>query len=75
MELPVTFESMSYSREDADWLKRLQTTLAPLVQDQTIRLWDDAQIKPGTKWKAKIEEPLAKARMDQWGHLNRNLRF
>lgn len=49
---------ISYSREDAEWVKRLRTHLAPLLQDDQLDLWDDSKIQPGDDWRAEIRAAL-----------------
>lgn len=50
---------ISYSRDDKDYLERLQKHLKPHVRDGTIPLWVDTQINPGDKWREQIELALA----------------
>lgn len=45
---------ISYSHKDKIWLERFQTMLAPLGWDDKVSIWDDTNIKPGSKWKEEI---------------------
>ncbi len=54
---------ISYSHADSDWLKRLQTMLAPLQRQGTLDVWADTRIQPGQLWKEEIEKALARAKV------------
>ena len=54
---------ISYSHEDADWLKRLQTVLKPLIRKRTVDVWDDTRIAVGQKWRTEIKEALDAAKV------------
>src|SRR5215475_817689 len=54
---------ISYSHEDADWLKQLQIMLRPLTCNQTITVWDDTQIRAGSQWREEIQKGLAAAKV------------
>jgi len=53
---------ISYSREDADWLRRLQIVLRPLTRNQNLDVWDDTRIQDVSKWRAEIQQAVALAR-------------
>ncbi|MGI0494439.1 leucine-rich repeat domain-containing protein [Alkalinema pantanalense CENA528] len=54
---------VSYSHEDAEWLKKLQIHLKPLTRKGTIDLWDDTRIQTGDNWLQEIETALANAQI------------
>jgi TIR domain len=54
---------ISYSHADADWLTRLQIMLQPLTRTQAITVWDDTQIRAGSKWREQITKGLAAAKV------------
>jgi hypothetical protein len=52
---------VAYSQGDSAWLERLKTHLRPLVRGGTLELWEDTQLKPGTRWREEIEQALGRA--------------
>jgi formylglycine-generating enzyme required for sulfatase activity len=54
---------ISYSHADSEWLKRLQTMLAPLQRQGALDVWADTRIQPGQLWKEEIEKALARAKV------------
>jgi hypothetical protein len=56
---PVVF--VSYSRKDAEWLRRIATMLDPLVRGRRCELWFDTLIGTGEQWRPEIEDAIARA--------------
>jgi hypothetical protein len=54
---------VSYSHEDAEWLKRLQTHLKPYVRGGKMNPWDDTRLVPGQDWQAEIKRALTSAKV------------
>lgn len=54
---------VSYSHLDQKWLEMLQVMLKPMIRNRTIRVWTDTEIAPGDKWKDKINDALASAKV------------
>jgi hypothetical protein len=54
---------ISYSHKDRCWLNRLKTMLVPLTRPAKISIWDDSVIDAGEKWRDKIKEALASAKV------------
>ena len=50
---------ISYSREDADWLKRVTGQLGVLEAEDRLEVWDDTRIPPGVDWLPEIEQAIA----------------
>lgn len=63
--LPATQDSIfiSYSHKDKRWLQKLHMVFAPLIRDDKLHLWSDAQIKPGNIWREEIQQALAGAKV------------
>ena len=54
---------ISYSHEDAKWLKKLKQFLRSLEDKELIRVWDDTEINPGSDWLGEISKALESARV------------
>ncbi|MBM5817908.1 MAG: TIR domain-containing protein [Cyanobacteria bacterium K_Offshore_surface_m2_239] len=56
---------ISYSHADRAWVERIRLVMAPLLRQEgnSLQLWDDSQIEPGSKWQAEIETALARAQV------------
>ena len=54
---------ISYSHKDAAWLGKLKMFLKPLEDQGLLRIWDDTNIPPGSKWLEDIEHSLESARI------------
>src|SRR5438477_1063444 len=52
-----------YAREDKVLLDELKTHLSLLQRQNTIHMWHDSDISPGTEWKQEIHEHLDKAKI------------
>ena len=52
---------ISYSHADKSWFKRLSVHLRPLVRDQSIDVWADTQIAPGSEWRVEIKKAIDSA--------------
>ncbi|RCJ23846.1 hypothetical protein A6770_28940 [Nostoc minutum NIES-26] len=62
---PVTRNQIfiSYSHQDQEWLTKLQKHLKPMIRNQTLQVWDDTKIQPGTIWRTEIKNALVAAKV------------
>lgn len=63
MSVPSKRIFVSYSHDDASWVKELTKHLAPWLRDQRVGLWADTQIGVGQNWQAEIEFAVAQAKV------------
>ncbi|MDB5269891.1 MAG: hypothetical protein JWP58_2931 [Hymenobacter sp.] len=54
---------ISYSHADSQWLRLLNTHLKPLVRDQNLEIWSDQKIRKGERWRERIHQQMAMARV------------
>ena len=52
---------VSYSHQDADWLKRIRKFLDPLEQRGLLNIWADTEIQVGAQWLDVIRKALESA--------------
>lgn len=54
---------ISYSHHDLSWLERLRVHLKPLERDYALDIWDDRNIRAGSKWLEEIERAIQSAKV------------
>lgn len=54
---------VSYSHKEREWLDRLRVHLKPLERTYKVDVWDDTEIKFGSKWKEEIKRAAERARI------------
>jgi hypothetical protein len=54
---------ISYSRDDKEWLRRLQVFLTPVFRAGRLKFWDDTNIRMGDSWRAEIQAAIGRARV------------
>jgi cellulose biosynthesis protein BcsQ len=52
---------ISYSHHDIKWVTLLKTVLVPVIGN--IDIWDDTMIRPGERWRSKIQASLRSAKV------------
>ena len=56
---PVLF--VSYSRTDAEWRRKFEEMLKPLVRQRHLEVWGDARNVVGEEWRPQLAEAIARA--------------
>ena len=54
---------VSYSHEDATWMKKVRDHLRPVSQSLDVELWDDTALRVGEEWKPQIWDAFAAAKV------------
>jgi len=54
---------ISYCHKDQYWLDRLKIHLKPLEKSFKVNIWEDTQIRPGSKWREEIQQALDSAKI------------
>ena len=49
---------IAYSREDISYLQKLRKYLSVLKRGNSVKIWYDGEIKPGTRWNNEIKTHL-----------------
>jgi WD40 repeat protein len=52
---------VSYSHEDAEWLRRFLVMLQPLVRNRRLQVWADEYIEVGNEWERDIDGAIGRA--------------
>ena len=53
---------LSYSREDAEWRRRFETMLAPVVRSRGVGMWSDLRNEVGYEWRPQLEQAIARSK-------------
>jgi serine/threonine protein kinase len=54
---------ISYSHEDAGWMKKFSAQLKVIQQTGRLDIWSDKRIKSGQNWQQEIDAAIARARV------------
>lgn len=60
-ERPLVF--VSYSRQDADWRRRFEEMLAPVVRRRGIEVWSERRNEIGYEWRPQLEQAIARSQL------------
>ncbi|HZM66759.1 MAG TPA: NB-ARC domain-containing protein [Nakamurella sp.] len=52
---------VSYSRQDAQWVRRFRVMLRPVVDLRRLELWVDDRIAPGERWRSELKAAIARS--------------
>jgi len=50
---------LSYSRDDSEWMRRIEAALRPIEQSGRYKLWADVEIEAGAAWDRELRRKLA----------------
>ena len=54
---------ISYSHEDAEWMKRLRKQLKVLERQGLLDIWDDTKLKAGEDWHSRLDQEMLSAKV------------
>ena len=54
---------ISYSHQDAEWMKKFSAHLKVIQQTDRLDIWSDERIKSGQNWQQEIDAAIARARV------------
>jgi len=52
-----------HCKQDARWLKALQTHLKPLLRQKPLVIWDETKVMPGKDWRKEIKDAIDTAKV------------
>ncbi len=58
-QCPLVF--VSYSREDAEWRRRIEEMLKPLVRRRRLEVWSDQRNEIGYQWRPQLEDAIERS--------------
>ena len=53
---------VSYSREDAEWRRRFEEMLKPVVRERRLEVWSDDRMLVGEQWRPQLAEAIRRSR-------------
>jgi WD40 repeat protein len=52
---------VSYSREDAEWRRRFEVMLAPVVRERQLEVWSDERALVGEEWRPQLADAIRRS--------------